>query len=200
MEPVSHQKIVHGNLQPVGIGQQPQVIQNAGNLKGSVPRFTVGVAIIICGIIEIMLMIELRTSFDSYLGVVGWGIWNGAVITFMVLAIIATLMSIIWWGHQASLVPCGQIDSDRYIMITVTYALQACLCVIGAGFTCTALSADNQPQQVIVSRFLPVTPPAMHSYGAVMFDQPPAYTPNISGNLASSSDYCVVTAQPFYSE
>lgn len=79
MEPVSHQKIVHGNLQPVGIGQQPQVIQNAGNLKGSVPRFTMGVAIIICGIIEIMLMIELRTSFDSYLGVVGWGICNGAV-------------------------------------------------------------------------------------------------------------------------
>ncbi|XP_071819582.1 uncharacterized protein [Apostichopus japonicus] len=209
MAQASHQHIVLGNLQPGFGGQQPQLIQNSKNLRGSVTRLVMGHGIIICGIIEIVLMIELLTSFELYcslLDIVGWGIWNGAfavltgffgvfsrkskckVIAFMVLAIIATPMSLICGGFQATLASCkngnghsyDHDDQDNrvtYIMISVTYALQACFCIVGAAFTCTALSSDNQPQQAIIYQPHPVAPPAIQSYGLHM-DQPPPYNPN----------------------
>ncbi|XP_071837696.1 uncharacterized protein [Apostichopus japonicus] len=173
------------NHQP-GIMVQQQIPQHVGDLKGSGPRRTMGSLIIACGIAQIIISI-LIISFVSYGFYFGhWGLWNGVfaitagsfglasarkrsmVITFMVLAIIATLLCALCCGFQATY---AAFNSRYYggmtvlfIIICLSYGLQFLFCIIGASFTCSALSDGVTQQRVIV--YPPYAMPPGQAYGA----------------------------------
>ncbi|XP_071837064.1 uncharacterized protein [Apostichopus japonicus] len=172
------------NHQPVIMLQQ-QTTQNVGDLKGSVPRRITGSLIIACGIAQIIISIVICLLY--YGTIYGhWGLWNGVfavitgsfglasarkksmVMTFMVLAIIATLLCAICCGFQASLAAwLSRYYGDStvlFITICILYEVQFFCCIFGASFTCVALS-DGVPQQRVITYPHFVMPPGQF-YGA----------------------------------
>ncbi|XP_071837452.1 uncharacterized protein [Apostichopus japonicus] len=192
MAQLPNQQGFPSNHQPVVMAQQ-QVPQNVGNLKGSGPRRVMGSLIIACGsaqiIISICLLIVLRPYgfFDGH-----WGIWNGVfaiitgtfglasarkksmVITFMILAIIATLLCALCCGVQATYAAQSSgyyyvVPFVLFIIICLSYGLQLLFCIIGASFTCGALSDGVQQQQLITHP--PFAMPPGQAYGATSSSQ-----------------------------
>ncbi|XP_071837455.1 uncharacterized protein [Apostichopus japonicus] len=156
------------NYQPVVMVQQ-QVPQNVGNLKGSGPRRAMGSLIIACGCAQIVFSICLVIVLRPYGLLYGhWGIWNGVVITFMVLAINATLLCVLCCGYQATHAAYFRYyDVGAFVLFTIScllYGLQLLFCIIGASFTCVALS-DGVPQQQLIT-YPPHAMPPGQAYGA----------------------------------
>ncbi|XP_071837693.1 uncharacterized protein [Apostichopus japonicus] len=214
------------NHQPVVMVQQ-QVPQNVGNLKGSGPRRAMGSLIIACGIVQIIIaiwLLNLRHSYYcSYYERVGWGLWNGVfailtgsfglasarkksmVITFMILAIIATLLCAICCGFQAAQLACigfyGAVGRFLlYLVICLSYGLQFLFCIIGASFTCVAICVTSGvPQQVIT--YPPYAMPPGQAYvanpytGVVNMAMQPAPV-NVGSDNDDPPAYQFAVAQP----
>ncbi|XP_071836744.1 uncharacterized protein [Apostichopus japonicus] len=206
------------NHQPIFIGPQ-QVPQNVGRLRGSGPRQVTGSLIITCGIVQIILGIVLlvlpkRNGTDC----VGWGIWNGVfaiitgsfgiksgraksmVITFMILAIIATLMSASCCcaqALQAAFYRQGYGRRAAYIIICLAYGLEFLSCIIGASYTCVALCGANTQELQHVIVYQPYAMPPGHGNAANLYPGV-VYMANqpASGSYGSPPTYEFATSQP----
>ncbi|XP_071837132.1 uncharacterized protein [Apostichopus japonicus] len=190
---------------------QQQVPQNVGDLKGSELRLATGTIIILCGVFEIIIATYLICLGDSlhcpYYDRVGWGLWNGAfaiitgsfglastrkksiVITFKILAIIATLICGLCLGFQATITACnGDANGiDRfllYIIICSSFGLQFVACIIGASATCFRNGVPqhqvitNPRQANVASPYTGVVNMAMQPApvnGGSVNDDPPSY-------------------------
>lgn len=168
------------------------------NLWGSSVRRSMGIIQIICGIIEFALGVTLMClPLDRYFTFpyVAWGVWNGVfavttgflgvyskrskgmVITYMIMSIIAAVLSAICCGFTAGFTPSvayyknsyhyynyggyydyryyndhrykyGKAHYAIYITLCVIFALQMLFSILGASFTCGALTSKNNRQQI----------------------------------------------------
>ncbi|KAJ8035909.1 hypothetical protein HOLleu_19731 [Holothuria leucospilota] len=166
------------------------------NLWGSSVRHSMGNIQIACGIIEFalgvtLLCLPLSRYFDF--PNVAWGVWNGVfavttgflgvyskrskgmVITYMIMSIIAAVLSAICCGFTAAATPTvayyrrvsmhdlvivsymflqiygyysANADYAIYITLSIIFALQMLFSILGASFTCGALTSKNNQQQI----------------------------------------------------
>lgn len=167
------------------------------NLWGSSVRRSMGIIQIICGIIEFALGVTLLClPLNRYFAFpyVAWGVWNGMfavttgflgvyskrskgmVITYMIMSIIAAVLSAVCCAFTAAFTPTvayyrrssyydygGYYGDYRYyndhrykyanahfaiyITLSIIFALQMLFSILGASFTCGALTSKNNRQQ-----------------------------------------------------
>lgn len=193
MRPTTAQPEVWGNnCNPCAA---PGVFQNStpagGKLWGSSVRLLMGIAQIICGVIELALgtaVICVPTRYYDDMDNVGWGIWTGVfaivtgflgvfslrmqcmVIAYMVCSIIAAVMgagSCIYAGIGAGEISYEvhyhydysypRANMPLYIVMCITFFVQMVTSIIGASFTCGALSCRrNQTERIVYYTLQPM--------------------------------------------
>lgn len=171
-------------------GSFPSPITTHGNMWGFKCRSTMGFLQIICGVIEFALGIAVICIPSDYYDVfdyVGWAIWTGMVVAYMVTSIIAAVLSsgcLIYavmgimfivdnWDHY------NPANLVAYTCLCVTFGSQMLISILGANFSCKPVCNNtNQQPQIIYYGYQ--TPPSLPSQLSSMFvlpDAPPSYSP-----------------------
>ncbi|KAJ8023836.1 hypothetical protein HOLleu_36387 [Holothuria leucospilota] len=169
----------------------PQHTSPTGTLWGAKARSVSASFQIVLGVLEVMLgitVIVLPLGYSDTTDYIGWGIWCGAVITYMVLSIIAAVMCVLCLFPQIGLAIMIKLVEKNdwywvfdetntrshfilYVTLAVSLLLQGIASIIGASCTCGALcnfqAGDDRPLM-----YYQLREPTQQTVGSV----PPPYT------------------------
>ncbi|KAJ8023421.1 hypothetical protein HOLleu_35865 [Holothuria leucospilota] len=171
-------------MQPTMQQHSCRTDQEPGDLWGANARILTGAFQIIFGTLEVILGIIILVELPIVLSDYGLGIFcgvfaitagclalfskrsKGLIVAYMVLSIIAAAL-----GFMCILFRIANFASKFVVISSLVVLFQAIVSIIGASFTCGALSNTKAPDAVQVVQQYPRQPSA-----PPMTDPPPPYT------------------------